>query len=171
MKFLINSCCYKYCNNPVVERMNPAITFLHMHQEIRDARVHAQLQADLAAHLWARRRAANNAWFNLNYCTNNFISICVKLYQNIVWIISFLNLCWTISKYCMNNLYDWYVVSKYCKKKNQVFGAAVWGTPVWEHHPQMKDAVPPAPIWGAPVEMLLTGPIHSSIGYRELAYI
>jgi hypothetical protein len=62
-----------------------------------------------------------------------------------------------------------------------LLGAAVWGgagvgtpspnAPVWEHHPQMKDAVPPAPIWGAPVEMLLTGPIHSSIGYRELAYI
>jgi hypothetical protein len=26
--------------------------FLHMHNEIRDAGVHAQLQADLAAHLW-----------------------------------------------------------------------------------------------------------------------
>jgi hypothetical protein len=35
--------------------------FLHMHNEIRDAGVHAQLKEDLAAHLWARRGAANNA--------------------------------------------------------------------------------------------------------------
>ncbi|KAK1685326.1 hypothetical protein QYE76_046174 [Lolium multiflorum] len=35
--------------------------FLHMHNKIRDADVHAQLKADLAAHLWARRGAANNA--------------------------------------------------------------------------------------------------------------
>jgi hypothetical protein len=31
-----------------------------MHQEIRDAGVHAQLQVDLATHLWARRGATNN---------------------------------------------------------------------------------------------------------------
>jgi hypothetical protein len=31
-----------------------------MHQEIRDAIVHAQFQANLAAHLWAKRGAANN---------------------------------------------------------------------------------------------------------------
>jgi hypothetical protein len=36
-------------------------SFLHMHQKIRDTGVHGQLQADLAAHLWARRGAANNA--------------------------------------------------------------------------------------------------------------
>lgn len=35
--------------------------FLHMHHEIRDTCVHAQLQADLGAHLWVRRGAANNA--------------------------------------------------------------------------------------------------------------
>jgi hypothetical protein len=35
--------------------------FLHMHHEIRDAGVHAPLQTDLAAHLWVRRGAANNA--------------------------------------------------------------------------------------------------------------
>ncbi|XP_071677106.1 uncharacterized protein [Lolium perenne] len=35
--------------------------FLHMHNEIRDAGVHAQLKVDLAAHLWARRGAANSA--------------------------------------------------------------------------------------------------------------
>jgi hypothetical protein len=51
--------------------------FLHMHQEIRNACVHVQLQADLAVHLWARRGAANNALFNLNYCINNLIFICV----------------------------------------------------------------------------------------------
>jgi hypothetical protein len=34
--------------------------FLHMHQEIRDAGVHVQLQADLVAHLWAMRGPVNN---------------------------------------------------------------------------------------------------------------
>jgi hypothetical protein len=29
--------------------------FLHMHNEIRDADIYAQLKADLVAHLWARR--------------------------------------------------------------------------------------------------------------------
>jgi hypothetical protein len=37
------------------------VAFLHMHNEIRDAGVHAQVKADLAAHLWARKGAANNA--------------------------------------------------------------------------------------------------------------
>jgi hypothetical protein len=37
------------------------VVFLHMHNEIRDADVNAQLKTDLAAHLWARRGAANNA--------------------------------------------------------------------------------------------------------------
>jgi hypothetical protein len=33
--------------------------FLQMHTDIRDACVYAQLQADLAAHLWARRGVGN----------------------------------------------------------------------------------------------------------------
>ncbi|XP_071683714.1 uncharacterized protein [Lolium perenne] len=37
------------------------VAFLHMHNEIRDVGAHAQLKADLAAHLWAKRGAANNA--------------------------------------------------------------------------------------------------------------
>ncbi|KAK1653322.1 hypothetical protein QYE76_071127 [Lolium multiflorum] len=44
-----------------VEHVPQEFAFLHMHNEIRDVGVHAQLKADLAAHLWARRGAANNA--------------------------------------------------------------------------------------------------------------
>jgi hypothetical protein len=35
--------------------------FLHMHNDIQDADVHAQLKVNLAAHLWVGRGAANNA--------------------------------------------------------------------------------------------------------------
>jgi hypothetical protein len=76
--------------------------------------------------LWERRGAANKALFNLNYWTNNFLCICVKLCQNIVWII----------------LCDWNIV----KGKQKILGASVWGTPVWETIPQMKERPPAPPI-------------------------
>jgi hypothetical protein len=70
----------------------------------------------------------------------------------------------------MNNLCEWYVVSKYCKNERKVFGPPYGDASV--DNTQMEDAVPappppplhphhtavpvplPAPIWGAQVEML-----------------
>jgi hypothetical protein len=51
---------------------------------------------------------------------------------------------------CMNKM--WLICcSKYCKKK---LGTAVWEAPVWEHRPQMEDALlaPPYSSVGAPAD-------------------